>query len=255
MASVGSEGLVLGAGHHLPDASLFETFKFDSTKLALNIWTLPEYPDAVLRMQSSAYDEDAYWQLARQGIAHLGELRDHGIPMPGQRFIVGPDEYVPDRKCLYTVAERIDGDRELSYQPQDSGRAHTAINGIATYLLSRLNDPKETRILFDVHYPWQYTILKNQPLEQVAGTEDFMLHDDGLEFATLNNPATQKTLRNIGVHLVHWADMLPYSRPTAADQLIRKVEPLPERLRRQAKELVGASSKLPTPPPRGEFFG
>ena len=109
----GPEGLVLGAGHSLPDADIVRDFDFKSPRLSLSIWEIPEHPEAVLRLQRDIPgDEEACWQLARQGIQHLRELQDAGLTMPAQRFVV----YNGTERFRLSVGVEAVGARDLAGQ-------------------------------------------------------------------------------------------------------------------------------------------
>jgi len=222
--SPGPEGIVFGAGDHLPDACALAGFDFVRAKKVLGSNAIAEVPgrsDCVVRQHSTPYlngqgqraTKADYYEIAREGVRHFTAMTDAGLQLPAQRLVVTHDRFGP---ALYGFTERIDG-QPLTDKHGDRYASALVIDGLSKYC-SWVRTSGTTEFLWDKVFPWQHTLTTN-------GLP--MLHDVGLDF---RRARTRLGMRSSLLHaaarsLKEWSDYAGLRPPQSLRRLLRE-EPI-----------------------------
>ena len=179
-----NEGVVYGAGHTLPTADqltdygdMLRTMSLTKSAGVVVLDDTEGEPSHVLRLEYSpkGADDEHHADLVQLGIDHFDRLRDCGISLPAQRFVIAPSP-IDNQSRLFAFTEYIAG-KPLRGTPAEASYSGTTIAGLAQYLrrLYPNEQPSGEAYLFDLYRPSQHTASDTVPTEVV-------LHDVGLEF-------------------------------------------------------------------------
>jgi hypothetical protein len=178
MAAIPFFEVTFGDVSNLPGASILENFiphnKFlIKSEVSAHIFALPEYPEAIIRLQpSTASEHDAL--IAPK---HFAVMQDSGLTVPAQRIVYGnsrPQSSLPF--SLYAITELIEGDTLCEQSQPEYNRV--AIDGIARYWTWALSSEQTGRYFFDMGAE-QFTVLRDG-----AGVA---WHDTGLNVCSRND--------------------------------------------------------------------
>jgi len=216
----GPEGIIFGAGQHLPDGRVLENFDFYANKIppSRSIANIPGHPNCVVRIndidgENLRADAKDYYDDARTGIEHFNVMVDSGLQLPAQRFTVAKGikgKRIDNRPVLCAITERIDGEVLITTDPRNQQLNRITVDGLSHYLLWIYRT--EAPVFLWDNKPEQHT---RTPEGQTK------MHDVGLEFIpTINRwgkPSDRLCYNKILLN--RWATAANIDPPKSLQQL------------------------------------